>query len=326
MSYKRPFNVDATLSAVAIAYKNGAANRIADEVMPRVPVGSETFKWHEYPLAEAFQVPEAEVGRRGRVRQMEFSSEEKESSVKDWGLESPIPHSDISEAERQRAAKLSMHNPETHAVEMLQETIGNIREVRVANIIHNPDTYDATRREVLAGGDQLTDYVNSDPINVIGDAMNGTLIYRPNMMVISRYGWSKLSKHPKLVNAVRGGGTTDGIITPEQFLDLFAGEGLQNIQIGEAYYNSAKPGQDPSLQRAWGNHIALIHQNRQATTQPGMVTFGYTAELGAKIAGRIIDEDVGLEGGVRIRTGERVRELVVAKDAGYFIQNAFAAQ
>ena len=34
--------------------------------------------------------------------------------------------------------------------------------------------------------------------------------------------------------------------------------------------------------------------------------------------------DVGLQGGVRIRTGERVKELVIAKDVGYFIQNAVA--
>ena len=34
--------------------------------------------------------------------------------------------------------------------------------------------------------------------------------------------------------------------------------------------------------------------------------------------------DIGLQGGFRIRTGERVRELISAQDVGYFIQNAVA--
>ncbi|PZP06597.1 MAG: capsid protein, partial [Sphingomonas hengshuiensis] len=38
----------------------------------------------------------------------------------------------------------------------------------------------------------------------------------------------------------------------------------------------------------------------------------------------IEDPDIGLQGGNRVRSGERVRELVVAQDVGYFIQNAVA--
>jgi hypothetical protein len=33
---------------------------------------------------------------------------------------------------------------------------------------------------------------------------------------------------------------------------------------------------------------------------------------------------VGLTGAQRVRVGERVKELVVAKDLGYFFQNAVA--
>ena len=193
----------------------------------------------------------------------------------------------------------------------------------MANIVHAAATYDAARRITLSGTDQLTDYANSDPIDVLKTGMNGTLLLRPNTWVMSRYGWSKFSSHPKIVNAVRGANTTDGIVTPQQVVDLFSGEGLQRILIGEAQYNSAKPGQAPSFSYAWGSHIAMLHINQMATTQPGAVTFGFTAQYGAKVAGRIVDEDVGLEGGVRIRSGEKVRELVVAKDVGYFIQNAF---
>ena len=88
--------------------------------------------------------------------------------------------------------------------------------------------------------------------------------------------------------------------------------------------NTAKPGQAPALQRAWGKHIAMLHLNSMASIEQGGITFGMTADYGGRIAGRIEDKDIGLQGGVRIRTGERVKELIIAKDVGYFIQNAVA--
>lgn len=61
-----------------------------------------------------------------------------------------------------------------------------------------------------------------------------------------------------------------------------------------------------------------------AAVEGGGITFGMTAALGGRIAGRIEDKDVGLQGGVRVRTGERLKELIIAKDVGYFIQNAIS--
>lgn len=325
MAPKRPFVVDATLTAIAIGYKNPAASRIADQVLPRTPVTGEKFKWTEYPIDEAFNVPDAEVGRRGRVQQQEFGGTERTSSVKDYGLETPIPYSDIQEAEQARSENRSTYDPEGHSVMMLTETMANIRELRVANLVHNPANYDAERRVTLAGTDQFSDYANSDPIRVLKEGMEKTLIYSPNTWTMGRGCWSVLSSHPKIVNAVKGNLTTEGIVTRQQFIDLFSGEGLQNLLIGDAYYNAAKPGQDANLQRAWGNHISMTYINPMATAQTGEITWGLTAEYGGKIAGRIEDEDVGLQGGVRIRSGERLKELIVAKSVGYLIQNAVAA-
>ena len=143
-------------------------------------------------------------------------------------------------------------------------------------------------------------------------------------MVMGREAWSKISSHPKIVNAVKGNVTNAGIITREQFVELFAGEGITQLLVGEGWYNTGKPGQNPALARAWGKHIAMLHLNPMAGVEGGGITFGMTAQYGGRISGRIEDQDVGLQGGVRIRTGERVKELVIAKDVGYLIQNAVA--
>lgn len=322
MAPVRPFTVDPILTAIAIGYRNPAAALIADQVLPRVPVGAEKFKYTVYPLAEAFNVPDARVGRRGRVQQLEFGGTETDGSVDDFGLESPIPYSDIDAAAEARARKVSNFDPEGHATMMLADTIANIREVRVAGLVHNLATYNAARRITLAGNDQFSAYGTSDPIGVIKTGLESTLIYPPNTMVMGRQVWSKLSSHPKIVNAVKGNLTDEGIVTRQQFTDLFSGEGITRVLVGDAWYNTAKPGQAVNLGRAWGKHIALLHLNPIANPQGGGITFGFTAQYGTKLSGRIEDRDVGLQGGVRIRTGERVKELIVANDVGYFIQNA----
>lgn len=320
----RPFPTSPVLTSIAVGYRNPVETYIADDVLPRQGVGGEVFKWTEYPIAEAFNTPDGRVGRKGRVPQLEFTGTEKESAVEDFGFDAPIPYSDIEAAANARARGLSAIDPEAHAVEMITNTLLNIREARVAALVHNLNTYATDKRTTLSGTSQLSDYTNSDPITVIKTGMEATLVHRPNTAVMGRAVWSKLSSHPKLVNAVKGGTQTSGLISVEQFLELFAGEGIKRVLIGDAWANTAKPGQQPQLARTWGKHIALIHQNPAASIERGGITFGMTADYGGRVAGSIEDKDIGLQGGRRVRTGERVKELIIAKDVGYFIQNAVA--
>lgn len=320
MAPNRPFVVDPVLTAVAVGYRNEAQVMIADRVLPRVDVGAETFKWTEYPIKDAFNIPDTLVGRRGRVNQLEFNGEERESSVDDHGLETPIPYSDIEAAAIAREQKRSTYDPEAHSSMMLMDTVLNVRESRVASLVQSLNTYAAGRRVTLAGTSQFSDYTNSSPIDVIKAGLEGTLVYRPNTMVMGQQVWSKLSSHPHIVNSIRGNLTNKGVVTREEVATLFE---VKDILVGEGYVNTAKPGQTPNLARAWGKHLSLLFINPMARTEQG-ITFGMTAQFGGRISGRIEDPDVGLQGGVRIRTGERIKELVVAQDVGYFIQNAVA--
>lgn len=320
MAPNRPFVVDPVLTAVAVGYRNEAQTLIADEVLPRVAVGGERFKWTEYPLEEGFNIPDTRVGRRGRTNQLEFSGKEKDGSVEDHGLETPIPNSDIDAAATARAEKRSTYDPEAHSTMMLMDTVLNVRESRVAAIVQDLNSYAASRRVTLSGTDQFSDYTNSNPIDVIKTGLESTLVYRANTMVFGQAAWSKFSSHPHVVNAIRGNLTNKGMVTREEVAAMFE---VKKVLVGEGWVNSAKPGQTVNLTRAWGKHISLLHINPLARPEQG-ITFGMTAQYGSRISGRIVDEDVGLQGGVRIRTGERIKELIIAKDVGYFIQNAVA--
>ena len=318
MAPRRPFTVDPVLTAVAIAYRNQAQSLIADEVLPRQDVAQERFAWTSYPLAEAFTVPETRVGRTGKVNEVEFSGREETSEVEDHGLDAPVVNSDVKAAAAARAAGRSIYDPEARAVEGLTDLVTLAREVRVAGVVQDPANYAAARRVVLAGGEKLDDYEASKPIDTIQEGIEGTLVYRPNTCVMGTAVWSKVRRHPHLINAVKGGLTQHGMITREQFCELFE---IQRLLVGEGYVNLAHKGQATNLQRVWGKNIALLHINPNATPGQG-ITWGMTAQFGTRIAGRIEDPDLGLEGGYRVRAGERVKELMVAKDVGFLIQDA----
>lgn len=313
MSANRPFVVSPVLTGIAIGYTNPAQTLIADRVLPRTPVAGEKFKWTEYPLAEGFTVPDARVGRKGRVNLVEFSGTEKTESTEDYGFGDLIPTSDIRAAAAARQQGLSNYDPENHAAAWLTNLLMLAREVRVAAVVQNPANYANARVTALTGTAKFSDYTNSDPIGVLMGMLDSTLVFRPNRITMGQVVWSKVRSHPKLVNAVKGNLTNEGVITRQQLADLLE---VKEIVVGEGYVNTAQKGQVANLQRVWGNTIAAHYIDPQVQPEMGGVTWGFSAQFGTRIAGSIADSDVGLEGGREIRVGERLKELVVAKDVG----------
>lgn len=149
MSATRPFVKNPVLTAIAMGYSNGEL--IADQVLPRVTVGGEQFKYTEYNR-EDFSLQDDLVGRTGRVSEAEFGATQKDGSVVDRGLEVPIPQSDIDQA-----ARLANFNPKANATMKLRKRIALNRESRVAAmVLPRPTTRRVTRRRYLAPANGLT--------------------------------------------------------------------------------------------------------------------------------------------------------------------------
>lgn len=304
-----PFPIDPFLTGIAIAYRNNTL--IADSVLPRTPVGKQTFKWWEYEKAEGFTVPETLVGRKGVPNEVEFGATEKESSVKDYGLDDVVPNDDIENAP-------PGYNPLARATERTMDLVLLGREKRVSDLVFNLNTYDSTLRETLAGTSQWS-HASSDPKGQILDALDKTIM-RPNVLVLGQTVYTALRQNPSLVSAALGNSGTQGLLNRQQIAELLE---VEEVIVGQGFINIASPGQPPNMVRVWGKHAALIHRNRLADTQGG-ATFGFTAQWGGRVAGPIPEPKIGLRGAVRVRAGESVKELVVAKDLGYFFQNAVA--
>jgi hypothetical protein len=97
---------------------------------------------------------------------------------------------------------------------------------------------------------------------------------------------------------------------------------LDRVYVGRGGYISTKEGQTPTFTRLWGNHMCFLHQRPLSSLRNGNgITFGATPQYGAPVAGTLLEPKLGLDGSYRCRAGERVNELIIASDCGYFLEN-----
>jgi hypothetical protein len=320
------YPINPALTAIAVGYTN--EEMIADRVLPRVPVGKQLFKYKKYALADAFSVPNTLVGRKGEPNEIEFNASEATDQTRDYGLDTLVPNEDIL---NQAGLGLGF-DPMGRATEMLTKLVLLDREIRVANLVFAAGSYAGANVSVLAGATQWSDFTNSDPIKAIALARDG-MVMRPNVLVLGRAVATQLSMHPKVIAAAfpLGGNANAG----NNAGAIVAGGGrvpmtrlaelleFDEVIIGQGWYNTAKPGQAVTMTRVWGKHAAMFVREKQIDTV-GSVTFGYTAQWGTRVAGNLPEPKIGLRGSERVRSGESVKELVVANDLGYFFQNAVA--
>lgn len=302
------FQTDPELTAIAIAYSNPTYTLIADQVLPRSTVPARKFSWQEYDIGSGYTVPDTRVGPRSAPNQVEISGSKKNDEVEDYGIDIPLDNPTIEEAEK------AGYNPRDKATERATNIVMLGREVRVANLITNAATYPANLVKALAGSSMFSD-PTSDPIKEISEMLDACLI-RPNQLTIGQVAWSALRQHPKIVKATNRNAGDAGAAAREAVAQLFE---VQKILVGESRVNSKKPGENPVINRAWGADIAGQFIDPTADTTGGL-TFGLTAQHGTKVAGSVAAQ-MGLTGGELIRSGETVKELIVANQAGFLLSN-----
>lgn len=307
-----PFPIQPHLTAIALAYRN--SRLIADQVLPRVPVGAQEFKYLKHTLADSFTLPNTKVGRASRPNEVEFTATESTSATQDYGLDDPVPQADIDNAPVN-------YDPLGRSTEVLSELIALDREKRAADLVFASANYAAANTSTLTGTAQWSDAV-SDPIKAIMDALDG-MVMRPNIMVLGRAVFSTLIRHTKVIAAtypLGGNASAGGLASRQALAQLFE---LEDVLVGEGWLNTAKRGQTATMARVWGKHCSLIYRDSLADASRG-TTFAFTAEFGSRVAGSIIDPNIGLRGGTRVRVGESVKELITANDLGYLFVNAVA--
>ncbi|MHB1333396.1 MAG: phage capsid protein [Sulfuriferula sp.] len=313
------FPVNPQLTAIAIGYKNPDVALIADQVLPRFPTAKK-FNYTVYNTSQGYTVPNTKVGRKSEPTMADFGGTSVPNEVVDYGLDDLLPVDEIQAFDDMpKPASGGPIDPQALSAMMLTGLIELDREVRVAATVFNANNYVAGNQQTLAGTSQWSDYANSNPLSDLLAALDATLI-RPNKLILGQHVWTVLRQNPKIVNAFYHTPQNSGSIPKEGLAELLE---IDEVIIGAGFVNVARKGQTPNYQRVWGKHASLIYSSLTAaqTAQP---CYGFTAQWGTRIAGALSEPKSGLRGGVRIRVGESVQEVISAIDAGYFFQNAVA--
>lgn len=302
-----PFVPDSRLTAIALGFRN--AGFIADEVAPRVDVPEATFRWSEFSTEDTFNIPNTLVGRKGVPNKVEFTATEKTDSVVDYGLSDDIPQDDINKAANHPAI-----DPEGRAAMKLTELVALDREKRVASAIMTPGNYN--NKALITSTDKWTSDT-SKPIQQISDSLLVPLV-RPNTMVLGRNEAWALRRNKQILRAYHGNTGEDGLVPLDFIRQMFD---LERIIVGESRYNAARKGQAMSLTQLWTGGAALLYIKPAAQLQDD-VTFMLTAQWQGRVASRNVKApgQLGLRGGVEIVVGESIKEVLVSKEAGYFLQ------
>jgi hypothetical protein len=313
------FDIHPQLTAVAVAYKNPQETYIADKILPRVPTG-EVFKWTKYSPEQGYTIPNTYVGPKSEPNMIDFQGTAVTDQTNDYGLEDLVTNREIKAFEEMpKPASGGPIPPMEISAMFLKGLIMVAREIRAAGLVFNAANYPAGNQATLSGTSQWSDQVNSNPVLAIRQAMDVPLI-RPKYMALGRQVWTMLSTHPKVLQGVFRTQQTGGVASIRAVADLLE---LDDIFVGDGFYNTAGRGQAPVYQRVWGKH-ALLFSSSPMSAMAGQPTFGFTAQFGDVIAGTLPAPEKGLRGGVRVRVGESVKEVLTAPDAAYFFQNAVA--
>jgi hypothetical protein len=318
-----PFVINKALSAIAIDYGNKNRARrglIADQVLPRERVDAPEFRYVEYPIAEAFHVPDTNVGRTSKPNQINLTASEQTGAVEDYALDANVPFRDEMAARgqlpfplRARGARIA-----TNKVQMA-------REIRAANLLFSAGNY-ATGYKVTNSGTTQWSHASSTPVTQIQAAIDSMLV-RPNVLLLGSGVRNPLRSHAEVGSKIGGSGTSGRQVDDAELAELL---GIERIINGNALYATSKKGQTLTTGAIWGKHAALLYipnlgddgfVDEGESADP---VFAKTFQWGDRVSGEIQDPDMGMHGGVRVRSGESVVEKLISQYAGYLFTDAAA--
>jgi len=312
------YPIDPQLTGLLISHMNMPTDYIANTIAPYRPVESRLFEWDQFSIDEMFTPQGGPVGRLSKTDDVTFGATRITSSTANYGLSSPVPFEDINNQDIGYDV-LSRHTEGLSALIQLD------REVRVAAKVQNLATYPASQRVTLSGTSQWSDYTNSTPLASMLAALDIPLL-RPNAMIMSQSTWTVLRRHPNLVQASKPASVSgQGTISLAELAEVLE---IDQILLGKARRNTAKPGQPAVMGRLWGKGVAAVYINPAAQLQ-GVATeptFMLTPRFGTPVTNQepVAPGQMGLYGGIRVTAGESVAELVQSTQGAYYWEAAVA--
>ena len=226
-----------------------------------------------------------------------------------YGLEG-----EIDDEERKNAA--SPLDLDVDTTEIVTDMVLNNREKRVADLVLSTSVI--TNNITLAGGDQWSDYANSDPLDDVKTARTTIYIgapgYAPNVMLMGYYAFEALKLHPDIKEIIKY--TERAIVTRQLLASVFE---VDEVLIGKVIRRTSKEGAPDAFTDVWGKDVLLFFRENRPSLK--RVSFGYqmrTSDLRVfRYREDKRDTDV-------IRVSEKQDEKIVSGAVAYLIKAAVA--
>jgi hypothetical protein len=259
--------VDKLLTNVSQMYK--PQGFVADQLLPLISVKQKTGKLGKYGKSH-IRIEHSLVAGRGQYRRVEpIFRTDTSYSVESHGLSGLVTEDDYDNVE----LPFDAEKDETIGLTSLIDTN---KEYAFAQAFQNSSVL--TQTATLAGDDQFSSYLTSDPLAVFKTArlavFNGCG-FAPNKAVMNWPTFNTLAYHPQILDAL---GYTQNRAGQLSEAELAKAMGIEKLFVASGKYNSASEGQTDALANIWGNHITYYYAPDSAQV--------YQQSLGYRVAMR----------------------------------------
>jgi hypothetical protein len=301
----RDVHEDKILTNISIAHVNGEL--VGGALFPNVPVNKQSDKYFVYGK-ESFNVPDTRYSKGAGFNRVDWTPSKDTYYAELRGLEQQLTEVEKSNAD-------SPLNLESDTTMFLTDQVDLGKEKEIVDLVTDPLII--TQNRDLVGDGENWDDPNSNPFDVIDEAkdtVENSAIPEPNTLVLPKPVYRALKKHPKVLSKLAF--TERGIVTPQILANLFE---VERILIPATFFNSAREGQDPVLERLWGKVGLLAYIPARAGLK--VIGLGFTFMWWARRMGRYPEKKTMSEV-FQLSYAEDYK--IVASEAAFLFENAIS--
>lgn len=323
----RAVHVNRPLTNISIAYFQDAANFVARDVAPNVPVQKQSDLYFKYPRGYFMKDQMEKRGPSSESAGSGYKVETDSYRCDVWAL-----HKDIDDQERANAD--TPLAPDTDATEFLSQQ-AMIRREKIFTetaMVSGAWTFEKTGQNATPSTDTQFLQWDDDTSTPIQDVrgwireIQSATGRRPNTLVLGPYVMDALIDHPDIVDRIKYG-QTSGVaqVDMAELASLFK---IPNILPMESLENTADENQPDEIDFIVGTDawLGYVEQNPGLRKPSALYTFVWRGLMGAGGDGQRVSrfrmEHLKSD---RVEIEMAIDEKIVAPDLGMFINNAVAA-
>ncbi len=304
------------LSQLAQKYEN--RDYIADKILKPVDVPNIIGQYHVWDRAVTFRVQNTTYGPDASANQIDVKATKSSFTLVDHALKAYIDERELNQAP-EVAIRAVKTRALTNALLLKKESLA-AAQLFSSSVMTTGGTLSGTSQWSHASSTGTL-----GPKYAILTAAR-SLIKQPNTLVMSRAVYDTLQLHSEVVAAIQ---YSQGAVDTREILARYFQ--VDQILVGQAFYDTANEGQTESLGAVWGKHCLLCYVAPGASS-PLMdeVSVGYLPRWGGGDAGGIrvytsTNPERGTGAGAQMIKAEMsYLNLITSPACGYLFTNAVA--